>query len=389
MSKFYINGEIVQNESSKYSVDDVCPTDLKQFIDGLPEGEDIELQFSSLGGDVLGGLQICSMISDARKNGHKSIANVTSIAASMASVIACACDELNLYEGAFLMCHLPWTMAIGNSNDLQKEIATLEQMKKSMVKFYKTKFDMTDDEIDDMLEKETWIDSDNYTEYKLNCSIIPSSEPMRIAASISDKHFKNIPKRIMNMKNEEKIEKVEEEKVEEPKAEEPKTEEKVEEPKTEEPKSEEPDQDDIEELRKTIEILKEENEALKNKLAECEKEKEASDTVSKAECEKRVSGMQASMQKQINDFKSQLKVKEEELTKAQADVTRLNDSLEQTAKELSYTASILAEKTQALDKLNSSVNAQAEEIPTMKDGLAKCATPAEKVAFLKSGKYVK
>lgn len=52
-------------------------------------------------------------------------------------------------------------------------------------------------------------------------------------------------------------------------------------------------------------------------------------------------------------------------------------------------ASTLEEKTQALDKLNASVNAQAEELPTMNDGLAKCATPAEKVAFLKSGKYVR
>ena len=52
-------------------------------------------------------------------------------------------------------------------------------------------------------------------------------------------------------------------------------------------------------------------------------------------------------------------------------------------------ASTLEEKQMALDKLNANVNAHAEELPTMKDGLAKCATPAEKVAFLKSGKYVR
>ena len=52
-------------------------------------------------------------------------------------------------------------------------------------------------------------------------------------------------------------------------------------------------------------------------------------------------------------------------------------------------SSALAEKEQALAKLNANVNAHAEELPTMNDGLAKCATPAEKVAFLKSGKYVR
>lgn len=52
-------------------------------------------------------------------------------------------------------------------------------------------------------------------------------------------------------------------------------------------------------------------------------------------------------------------------------------------------SSALEEKTNALAMLNAGVNTPKEEVPTMKDGLAKCATPAEKVAFLKSGKYVR
>ena len=81
-----------------------------------------------------------------------------------------------------------------------------------------------------MLESETWIDSDNYKEYKLSCSIIENTEPMRIAASIGDRHFKNIPQRILNMnknaeaemeevKNEEVAEEVTEETKEEVSAE--------------------------------------------------------------------------------------------------------------------------------------------------------------------------
>lgn len=52
-------------------------------------------------------------------------------------------------------------------------------------------------------------------------------------------------------------------------------------------------------------------------------------------------------------------------------------------------ASTLAEKTKALEKLNANVNARSEELPTMAEGLAKCASPSEKVAFIKSGKYVR
>jgi chromosome segregation ATPase len=70
------------------------------------------------------------------------------------------------------------------------------------------------------------------------------------------------------------------------------------------------------------------------------------------------------------------------------EITSLKDSLEKSEGELSAMASTLEEKTKALDMLNANVNAHAEELPTMEEGLAKCASPAEKVAFLKSGKYV-
>lgn len=186
------------------------------------------------------------MLADAQRNGHKTIANVTSIAASMASVIACACQELNLYEGAFMMCHLPWTMAMGNSKDLQKEIATLEQIKNSMVKIYKTKFDLTDEEIDEMLEAETWIDVDNYKDWKLNCKIVANGEPLKIAASISNKHFKNIPTRILSMtKNEEKdIVKADEKPVEEEVVDVSAKAETTEETSTEETSTEEPSEEE-------------------------------------------------------------------------------------------------------------------------------------------------
>ena len=139
--------------------------------------------------------------------------------------------------------------------------------------------------------------------------------------------------------------------------------------------------------------LQKANERIAELEEELEKQKCASDneeTVTKAECEKRVSGMQSTMQAKINDFKNQLMAKSEELTKAQTEITSLKDSLEKASEELSKTASALEEKNKALERLNSNVNAKPEEeIPTMAEGLAKCASPAEKVAFLKSGRYVR
>ena len=78
------------------------------------------------------------------------------------------------------------------------------------------------------------------------------------------------------------------------------------------------------------------------------------------------------------------------------EIISLKDNLEKTTTELGsvkaeleQTTSALVDKTKALEKLNASVNAAAEELPTMQEGLAKCHTPAERVAFLTSGKYVR
>lgn len=94
MARFLIDGEIVEREADKISQEDICPADFQRFADSLEEGEEVEIWLNSLGGDVFAGLRICSLISHLRSEGHHSTAVVTSIAASIASVIACACDKI-------------------------------------------------------------------------------------------------------------------------------------------------------------------------------------------------------------------------------------------------------------------------------------------------------
>ena len=290
----------------------------------------------------------------------------------MASAVACACDTLRIDANAFLMIHNPFTFTIGNAEDMRKEADNLDKMRDALLAVYRTKFDLTDEAIKKLMDDETWIIGKDAETFKLKCEIIPTEEPLKAAAFAG----KTLPKWMHTPQTIKDL---------------------VAKPVEAKAEDTDPDPDDVEELRKVIEILKEENASLKSKLAECEKKLAECDkptegeeeTVTKAQVEKRISGIQASMQKQINDFKIQLKAKGEELIKAQADVTRLTASLDTTSKELSEMTSAFEAKQAALDKLNASVNAQPEEIPTMKDGLAKCATPAERVAFLKSGKFTK
>lgn len=400
MARFLIDGEIVGREADKTSQEDICPADFQRFADSLEDGESLEIWFNSLGGDVFAGLRICSLINQLRAEGHRSKAVVTSIAASIASVIACACDRLEMNDGAFLMVHLPWCVTQGNALDLQREISTLEQCKNSMVSIYRTKFDLPDGEIADLLENETWIDSASIGLYGLKASVV--GNPAAKTAAKINKNFKNMPKELISMndeetkKEEEKTETVEVETQGNPEEqrevrenpEETKPEEEIQEEKTETVEEGSEDSGDIlEQLKKRVEELERENEDLKKQL--------------EAPVEDRVRGMQSKMAKQLNsqraeysakieEFESQLKAKVEELTRMKAEVTSLNDRLEKSASELSKTASALAEKTNALATLNAGVNKPSEAKMPMTKAQArqKLATMplAQRAEFYKQNK---
>ena len=303
----------------------------------------MELDITSYGGSVSAGIAICNLLKQASANGHRTKSHVIGIAASMASAIACAADEMTMDANAFLMIHLPWTVSMGNALDLRKEADVLDTYRDALIAIYKTKFDMSDDVIVKMMETETWLIGNQAPMFKLSCEVIPTEEPLKAAAFAKNMpKFMHTPKAIKEiiMEKEEEMKKADAEQPVEEKADETPAETVVEEPK-EEPKAEEPKAENID------------------------------DMVPKAEADKRVSGMQSAMAKQmdalkkdyeakIQDFEVQIKAKDEELTKAKAEVTSLVASLEKSEKELSEMTSAFKEKADALDALNASVNTPKE-----------------------------
>lgn len=133
-------------------------------------------------------------------------------------------------------------------------------------------------------------------------------------------------------------------------------------------------------------------------MAECEKPDEE-EKVTKAECESRISGIQSSMQKQINayadkvkEFEVQIEAKDKELTSYKNEIISLKDNLDKANGELSKMASALEEKNKALDMLNTNVNShpEEEELLTLKEVQAKYKGNPEKIAdIVRSGKFVR
>lgn len=301
-----IYGDIIGSESERWSSDDVTPSAFSSALRDIGADEDLTISINSCGGDVMAGMAIVAAIGTLRTQGHRTRAVVTGLAASMASVIACACDEIHMHGGAMLMVHNPWTMIQGDAPELKKQIEVLEKMKTSMVAVYRTKFDMVEDEISRMMDDETWISTEDIGKYKLRASVMEGTS--RIAASISkSKFYARVKDHIMA--------------------------------------EDKPTEETVETLRERIQELERENEELRRQLDAPE--------------EDRVRGMQSRMQMQINaqktEFENQLQARAAELTKAQAEVTSLRADLEKVKGELQTTASALDDKTRALAQLNAGV----------------------------------
>ena len=130
----------------------------KDFVADLRKlkGQHIHLRINSVGGSVIEGAAIYNAL--RRHKGGLTV-HVDGLAASMASVIAMAGEEVLMAGNAMLMVHNPWSMAMGDADDLRKEADVLDKLKATLVNAYVRKTGRERGEIEAMMDEETWLDA--------------------------------------------------------------------------------------------------------------------------------------------------------------------------------------------------------------------------------------
>lgn len=102
-------------EIGAYIEEGISDRDIIDIL-GQMDGQDITISLKSEGGDVFEGLSIYNQL--AHYQGNVTIV-VDAIAASIASVIAMAADDIAIHENSMLMIHNPWTAAIGDAKEFR------------------------------------------------------------------------------------------------------------------------------------------------------------------------------------------------------------------------------------------------------------------------------
>lgn len=148
----YIYDAIVADEDTAYWWGGVAAETLVPLIRAI-KGGTVHLRINSPGGDVFAAQTICQAIRDT---GAKVIAHIDGYAASAATVIATAADEVEISDGGFYMIHNAWTWAMGNANDLTATATLLSKIDGSLAGQYAKKSGMAVDDVRAAMDAETW-----------------------------------------------------------------------------------------------------------------------------------------------------------------------------------------------------------------------------------------
>lgn len=134
--------------------DDVTP---KQFRDELNSGEgDISVWINSYGGDVFAAAQIYTMLKDYP---HKVKTQIEGIAASAASVIAMAGDEVLISPVGAIMIHNPAMEIFGDSDEIKTAIRVLDEIKETIINAYELKTKLPREKISKLMDAKTWFNA--------------------------------------------------------------------------------------------------------------------------------------------------------------------------------------------------------------------------------------
>lgn len=146
-----LNGEI---SDETWFGDEVTPKLFRADLDKC-QG-DISVWINSPGGDVFAAAQIYNMLMDYP---HNVTVKIDGLAASAASVIAMAGTEVQMSPVAMMMIHNPMTVAIGDSAEMQKASAMLDEVKESIMNAYEIKTGLSRAKISHLMDAESWFNA--------------------------------------------------------------------------------------------------------------------------------------------------------------------------------------------------------------------------------------
>lgn len=168
----------------------VTAKDFAKELKALGKVDTIDVRINSYGGDVFEGLAIYRQLVD-----HQATitVHIDAIAASIASVIAMAGNEIVIAEAATVMIHNAWGLAIGEAEDMRTMANLLDTTSGTIADVYAARTSANAAQVKAWMDAETWFNAAEAVEHGFAGSI---AENLRVAARALDSakfKFRNAP----------------------------------------------------------------------------------------------------------------------------------------------------------------------------------------------------
>ena len=160
-SRLYIDGEITAGTSGYDFWTDARQTGFQDFERQLAQCGPVTIYINSPGGDVFAGGAMYGIL---KEHPHKVTVKILGIAASAASVVAMAGDEVLISPVGYMMIHDPWSFIAGNAREMEAEARKLREIGEGIVNAYALKTGKSIDEIKNLLEAETYMNAQSAIE---------------------------------------------------------------------------------------------------------------------------------------------------------------------------------------------------------------------------------
>lgn len=193
----WYNITAANNEATVYVYDEIggwgiAAKDFATELNALQNIGQIHLRVNSPGGSVV---DVLAMMKALETHPAKVTAYVDGLAASSASRLILAADEVEMASNAFVMIHNVWSLAIGNATELRKEADILDKFDKGLANDYAKKTGKDLEEINALMAEDTWFDADEALEF----GIVDRIGAEQKAAACVSSHFMDTLKRFKNL----------------------------------------------------------------------------------------------------------------------------------------------------------------------------------------------
>lgn len=169
--EIFLYDAIVSSEIEAEYWGGVAPESFVKAVYGVAKGATIHLRINSPGGSVFAARAMEQALRD-----HKGrvVVHIDGLAASAATFIAMAGDEVIMSKGALFMIHKAWTGLWGNADDLRKEAELLDKIDGTLADTYADKTGKSVEQVAAWMAAETWFSSAEALEAGFATSIADS-----------------------------------------------------------------------------------------------------------------------------------------------------------------------------------------------------------------------